>query len=147
MNRRRRAGRASSVSKPLDLSLTFACAKIGQDDQSEVGNLFHLQSRRLVAADLGIADNAVERLAGRISVQGRQMTVRIENVRIFENMQGQYSVPGVMNKLLATARGGGMHGLVIEGVGVGNARLAKILVERYGAIFTPQRTLSITLPL
>ena len=103
-----------------------------------------MSDRPLVAADLGIADNAVERLVGRIIVQDQLMTVRIENIRIFENMQGQDSVTDVMSKLLAVARQGGMECLVIEGVGVGNSRLARILINRYGAAFTPQRTLVIT---
>ena len=80
----------------------------------------HGQSRPLTASDLGLAEGAVERLAGRVSVRGQQMTVRVENIRIAESMRGQQSLAGMLNNLRTIARQGGMNRLVIEGVSVGN---------------------------
>jgi hypothetical protein len=73
------------------------------------------------------------------------MIVRIENIVITENMRGQQSLASMINRLKLMARQGGMNRLVIEGVQVGNNNLARILVRRYGGIYTPQRTIVINI--
>lgn len=107
----------------------------------------HGQSRPLTASDFGLAEGAVERLAGRISVRGQQMTVRVENIVVAEGMRGQQSLASAINNLRTMARQGGMNRLTIEGVSVGNADLARILARRYGGTYTPQRTIIINLPI
>jgi hypothetical protein len=100
----------------------------------------------LTGADLGI-ETGLERLAGRVSVRGTEMTVRVENIVVSEAARGQTSMFSVMENLRGMARQGGMQTLVIEGVSVGNADLAQILIHRYGATYTPQRTLVARIPL
>lgn len=104
-------------------------------------------SRPLTPEDLGIDPTAVEILVGRIYVRDRAMAVRIENIVLAESMRGRQSLLGMIETLIATARGGGMKGLVIEGLSPGNTILVKILVRRHGAILTPQRTIVISRPL
>jgi hypothetical protein len=105
----------------------------------------HGQSRLLIPSDLGLTENAVKHLGGRITFRGQQMIVRIENIVITENMRGQQSLASMINRLKLMARQGGMNRLVIEGVQVGNNNLARILVRRYGGIYTPQRTILINI--
>ena len=101
----------------------------------------------MTASDLGLAEDAVERLAGRVSVRGQQMTVRVENIRIAKSMQGQQSLASMIDNLRTIARQGGMNRLVIEGVSIENPDLAHVLVRRFGGTYTPQRTIVINLPL
>jgi hypothetical protein len=103
-------------------------------------------SRALTAADLGLG-SGVQRLAGTVSVRGTTVTVRVENIAIAQAARGQTSMFSVMENLRGMARQGGMQNLVIEGVSVGNPDLAAILIQRYGATVTPQRTLVANIPL
>lgn len=90
----------------------------------------------------------MEALAGKIIRNGDNVTVRIENIKILESLRGESgSLPGVINRLKSIASGGGASKLTIEGVSVGNDALARILVKRYGAQFTPQRSLIFDIPL
>jgi hypothetical protein len=117
----------------------FATKPVVQPDQD--------RSRPLVAADLGLANDAVELLAGTVIVQGRTMTIRVETLRIAQGREGRQSLAAMFQSLRARARQRTMELVVVEAVSVGNTRLARILVKRYGAEYTPQRTLVMKFPL
>ncbi|WP_406694931.1 hypothetical protein V5E97_28205 [Singulisphaera sp. Ch08] len=106
----------------------------------------HRQSRPLTVSDLGLGEGVVERLAGRVYVRGQQMTVRVENIRIAEGIQGQQSLASMINNLRTIARQGDMNRLFIERVSVGNVRLAQVRTRRFGGIITPQRNSVINEP-
>jgi hypothetical protein len=105
------------------------------------------RSRPLTAADLGLPDVAVEHLGGSLSVRGQRLTVRLESIEISRPMRGRIPLARVVDRLSEVARLGGMSELVIEGVSVGNMRLSSVLVRRFRAVLTSQRTLVISLSL
>ena len=86
-------------------------------------------------------------LAGSISRRGNEVIVRIENIVISEAARGQQSIAAVIARLRDAAKCAGANKLTIEGVSVGNQQLADILVRRYGAKYTPQKTLVFEVPL
>lgn len=103
------------------------------------------KSTRLSPSDLGLPDGST--LAGSISRRGNDVIVRIENIVIPEAARGQQSIAAVIARLRDAAKCSGANKLTIEGVSVGNQQLADILVRRYGAKHTPQKTLVFEVPL
>jgi hypothetical protein len=64
-----------------------------------------------------------------------------------QGARGQQSLASVITRLSEVAKASGAEKLTIEGVSVNNPRLAEILISRYGASFTPQKTLVFSIPL
>jgi hypothetical protein len=100
---------------------------------------------RLTPDHLGLPKGST--LTGSVSRRGNEVLVRIEKVEIPEEVRDGRSLVAVIAQIREAAKSAGATKLTFEGVSVGNRRLADILVRRYGANYTPQRTLVFEVPL
>jgi hypothetical protein len=104
------------------------------------------KTRSLAPSDLGLADDAVKTLTGSIGRVRDRVIIRIEKIEIAAGARGANSISSWLDELVAGARASGAKQVTIEGVSVGNSRLADILMKRFGFQYTPQRTLVLNLP-